>query len=102
MEIQNVLRSLRNPKDEKEVIILPITNRLKAASLPPIEVRPPVAKRAWGSNAASSYGAEPVDARKTSSAPMIKQKQKASTAANNLTMSSIRKRLNLALNRGQH
>jgi len=61
MELQRVLENMKNPKEDKEVIILPIANRLKAASLPPLEARPPQAKRAWASNAPSSSGTGPVD-----------------------------------------
>ena len=45
MEMQQIISNLRDPKDEKEVILLPITTRLKAASLPPIEDRRPVQEK---------------------------------------------------------
>ena len=78
MEFQSVLGSLRNPKEEAEVIVLPISTRLKAASLPPIEPKEHHlrhSKRAWASNAPSTDdGHELNAARKTTSAPMIKGK----------------------------
>merc|ERR1719447_185514 len=102
IELSSTIEQLKNP-DDNEVIMLPITSRLKAASLPPIDHSkyPLKTKKAWGSRPTSdvtSVIAEEDDPRKSTSAPVIKSnRQKKNTP--NLNMTSIRKRLNLALNR---
>ena len=56
-DLQRTIDSLKDPKAEKEVILLPVESRLKAASLPPLE-KPrsrPEPSRAWPSNVSRSF-----------------------------------------------
>jgi len=102
-DLQRTLDSLKDPKAEKEVILLPVASRLKAASLPPLEKpRPrPEPTRAWPSNSEASA---PVNHRSntgihsSNSAPQIKPPKL--TKKSELNLTSIRHRLNAAMNRG--
>jgi len=97
MELQATVEQLKN-KGDGEVIMLPIASRLKAASLPPIEQRQRAKlspTKAWGGSSTTSTHDDLV--RKSTSAPTVKKKSNAKSS--NLNMSSIRKRLNLAMNR---